>query len=80
MMNLGCSSMPLSPAERAERLKFLDLADQDGKILRQLQPRLEPMLPGVIDDLYDHLQQFPETARLLRDRTTIKRLKSLQLE
>ena len=70
----------MSPAERQQRLQFIDLTNSDIALLRDLAGSIEPQLSAVVDALYDHLLQFGETAQLLHDRTTIDRLKKLQLD
>jgi PAS domain S-box-containing protein len=65
-------------SEREQRLKFLGLTERDEQSLRALRPLFEQHVPAVEDEFYEHLLSFPETAQLLRDRTTVDRLKKLQ--
>jgi PAS domain S-box-containing protein len=65
-------------AEREQRLKFLALTDHDVRLLRELGPLLTEHVVAIEDAFYDHLLSFPETAQLLRDHTTVERLKRLQ--
>jgi PAS domain S-box-containing protein len=68
--------MPLS--EREIRLKFLGLSDCDMALMKALRPLFEQHVTAVVDAFYEHLLEFPDTARILRDRTTVERLKSIQ--
>ena len=68
----------MSPMEREQRLKFLSLTEHDEQLLKALRPLFEKHVAAVEDEFYDHLLSFPETAQLLRDRTTVERLKKLQ--
>jgi PAS domain S-box-containing protein len=65
-------------SDREYRLKFLGLTERDGELLKALRPLFEKHVHAIEDAFYDHLLSFPETAQLLRDRTTIDRLKQLQ--
>jgi PAS domain S-box-containing protein len=67
-------------SEREQRLQFLGLTARDEQLLRALRPVLERHMERIVDGFYDHLLSFPETARLLEQRTTVERLKKLQRE
>lgn len=64
-------------SEREQRLKFLGLSERDVTLLKALRPLLERHVSAFVDAFYQHLAAFPETAQLLRDRTTVDRLKAL---
>ena len=68
----------MSPSEREQRLQFLGLTPRDAELLRALRPLLEEHVVAIEDAFYEHLLSFPETAQLLRDHTTVERLKKLQ--
>ena len=68
----------MASSEREQRLKFLGLTQRDGQLLKALRPLFERHVVAIEDAFYDHLLSFPETARLLRDRSTVDRLKQLQ--
>jgi PAS domain S-box-containing protein len=70
----------MAASEREQRLKFLGLTARDEDLLRALRPVLETHVVAVVDTFYDELLGFPETAQMLRDHTTVKRLKKLQRE
>lgn len=68
----------MSPSEREQRLKFLGMTERDRQLLKALRPLLEKHVGSIVDAFYDHLLRHAETAQLLRDRTTMQRLKGLQ--
>lgn len=70
----------MSEGERKERLDFLGLTEKDEGLLRDLRPLFEKQVDAIENAFYDHLLSFPETARLLEDRTTVERLKHIQRE
>jgi PAS domain S-box-containing protein len=66
------------PSERERRLQFLSLTEHDQALLKALRPLFQKHVQTIVDAFYEHLLSFPETAQLLRDRTTVQRLKRLQ--
>jgi PAS domain S-box-containing protein len=68
----------MSPSEREQRLKFLGLTPRDSESLQALRPLFETHIVAIEDAFYEELLDFPETAQLLSDHTTIERLKKLQ--
>jgi hypothetical protein len=55
--------------ESAERMRgFLisGITEEDEELVRRSAEYLGPLLPGLLDELYDHLLSLPETAGLLR--------------
>jgi PAS domain S-box-containing protein len=68
----------MAPSEREHRLRFLGLTERDAKLLREFRPVLEQHVVAIEDAFYEHLLNFPETAQLLSDHTTVERLKKLQ--
>lgn len=67
-------------SEREQRLQFLGVTEHDARLLRALRPLFESHVVAIEDAFYEHLLSIPETAQLLRDRTTVERLKKLQCE
>lgn len=65
-------------SDREKRLRFIGLTDADCALLRAMKPMFERHVGEIEDAFYDHLLALPETAQLLRDRTTVERLKQLQ--
>jgi PAS domain S-box-containing protein len=68
----------MAPAEREQRLQFIGLTDSDAVLLQNLRPVFEKHRAHIVDAFYAHLLTVPELAQLLRDRTTVERLKRLQ--
>jgi diguanylate cyclase (GGDEF)-like protein len=70
----------LSGAEIAERKSFLDLGDDDVRLLVDLHALLERhgVRESFIDKFYSHLLAFPGTRVFLRDTATVERLKHVQ--
>jgi PAS domain S-box-containing protein len=68
----------MASSEREHRLRFLGLTERDGQLLREFRPVLEQHVTAIEDAFYAHLLNFPETAQLLNDHTTVARLKKLQ--
>jgi PAS domain S-box-containing protein len=68
----------MAPSERETRLRFLGVTDRDCQLLREFRPILERHVAAIEDAFYAHLLNFPETAQLLSDHTTVERLKKLQ--
>jgi hypothetical protein len=68
----------MTVSEREQRLQFHGLTDRDMDLLKALRSLLEKHVAAIEDAFYDHLLAFPETAQLLRDCTTVERLKKLQ--
>jgi PAS domain S-box-containing protein len=64
--------------DRLHRLKFLNFTEHDQRLLRELRPLFEQHAAAIEDVFYAQLLALPETARLLRDHTTVERLKKLQ--
>lgn len=64
--------------DREQRLKFLGLTARDAELLKALRPLFEQNLVAIEDAFYGQLLSFPETEQLLRDHTTVERLKKLQ--
>ncbi|MBI5397785.1 MAG: PAS domain S-box protein [Verrucomicrobia bacterium] len=64
--------------EREKRLRYLDLTERDVMLLRALRPLFESHAAATVDTLCERLLAFPETAQILRDRTTTERLKQAQ--
>jgi PAS domain S-box-containing protein len=65
-------------SDREQRLHFLGIGPRESERLRELRLLFETIVPTVVDGFYEHLLTFPETAQLLRDHTTVHRLKKLQ--
>ena len=60
------------------RKAFLELREDDFTIIGNIKQDVELSMEKIIDRLYDHLLQFPNTAKYLKDQNTINRLKATQ--
>jgi PAS domain S-box-containing protein len=65
-------------SDRQKRLAFIGLTAADAELLRALRPFFDQHVAEIEDRFYEKLLSLPETAQLLRDRTTVERLKKLQ--
>ncbi|MRW82738.1 EAL domain-containing protein [Pseudoduganella sp. FT26W] len=72
------SNMMPADAEIQQRLLFLEVTDEDIRLLRQIHPLLQPRLPEVIAGFYRHLQTMPVLRILLKDKAVLDRLHHLQ--
>ena len=70
----------MSATEREQRLRFLGVTPHDAELLKVLRPLFEKHVVAIEDVFYEELLAFPETAQMLRDHTTVVRLKKLQRE
>jgi len=64
-------------SKREQRLKFLGFTERDTTLLRALRPVIEAHAHAIVDGFYEHLESFPETAEVLRARTSPEHLKEL---
>ena len=62
----------------AQRLAFLQIADEDRRRLRTMAPRLEACSDSFVEQFYRHLFRFEDTARFLEDPELVTRLKRMQ--
>lgn len=71
----------LTPAmalsKREQRLKFLDFTERDAALLQALRPIVERHAESLADGWCALLESFPETAEILRARTSRDRLTGL---
>lgn len=70
----------MDDAEAAERKAFLEIGDEDVRLLTELHELLAhtDLRESFLDAFYTHLQAFAGTRTLLRDAATIERLKRAQ--
>jgi signal transduction histidine kinase len=69
-----------SDSQMRRRLAFLQLTDDDARILRQLAKGFPSWADDFVESFYRHLQSFPETSRLLQDAAHVEKLKRLQMQ
>lgn len=70
----------IDAAELAERLRFIQWAQEDQVRLNGWQNSAEALIDNAVLKLYDHLEQFAVPAGILRDEATVTRLKGRQRE
>ena len=68
----------LGDEEVAERRRFLDWQEEDVRCLNRTAPQIPEANHRFIDRLYEHLDEFAPTARILRNPATVERLKRSQ--
>ena len=68
----------LGPEEVAQRKAFLEFAEKDVALLKELHALLDGHASFFAEDFYRHLLAFEETRRLLQDDATLDRLKQTQ--
>ncbi|MEZ5787924.1 MAG: globin-coupled sensor protein [Xanthobacteraceae bacterium] len=62
------------------RLAFIQMDESVRQRLRELRPLIKRVLPGVLDAFYAHVEKFPDTARLFRDKTHMRHARDAQLK
>ncbi len=73
-----CSGPAELGDEVSTRLAYFRLTPSDLEALEELAPLFDAYLDEFVDDFYDHLQRFPQTARFLRTPGLIEHLKQSQ--
>jgi signal transduction histidine kinase len=68
----------LTPAEQETRRRFLELTEEDARVLAGLKPWLQGEVDAIVEAFYDHLLRFPPLADMLSNPEVIRRLKGLQ--
>ncbi|MFQ5588865.1 MAG: protoglobin domain-containing protein [Nitrospiria bacterium] len=66
------------PQRMRELEAFLEVDEDTCGKIKEVKAVLDPYVVRILDDIYDHLQQFPDTAKLLPNAAEIKRLKDAQ--
>jgi len=64
----------------ASRMKFLNFTDDMRRTLREIRPVVNQVLPGILEDFYKHLGQFPNMARYLTSTEAKDDVKRRQLK
>jgi signal transduction histidine kinase len=71
---------PPPPSDLAQRLAFLDLTEEDRRLLAELRPSLEQHADRFVAAFYQHLLSFEPTRHLLADPKVKQRLLLKQRE
>jgi hypothetical protein len=53
-----------------ERLRFNMIDEEAVTVLREAKPFILAELPRILDDFYDHVGKFAETAKFFKSRDT----------
>jgi len=69
---------PPETRDLQRRLAYLDLTEEDHQRLRALSALLKRWAPAFVEQFYEHLFAFEETAAFLRDPALVARLKLAQ--
>ncbi|MBB4867391.1 diguanylate cyclase (GGDEF)-like protein/PAS domain S-box-containing protein [Pseudomonas nitritireducens] len=70
----------LSTMEVDQRLNYLEWRDEDGRHLHGRAGELERCHQRFVEQLYDHLREYPPLASILAEPATLARLKCSQLD
>jgi hypothetical protein len=68
--------LELTDAEIARRKAWMELGDEDVARLREMNALASTYADQVIDEFYDHLMAFDETAAFFRDPEVLERVKT----
>jgi methyl-accepting chemotaxis protein len=63
-----------------ERLRFNMIGRDTADILREAKPFILAEMPKILDGFYDHIGNFPETAKFFRSREHMMHAKKMQLQ
>lgn len=69
----------ITPEDFEQRKLFLEIGPEDVERIKGFSASLEHVPGAMFDAFYEHLTAFPETKGILRDNTTIDKLKGKQL-
>ncbi|MBI5111454.1 MAG: globin-coupled sensor protein [Rhodovulum sp.] len=69
----------MSDCSPQTRLAFIRIDDEVRAALRELQPLVARVLPGVLDEFYAHVSRFSETGRMFRDEAHKRHAREKQL-
>lgn len=69
----------ITPEDFEQRKSFLDIGPEDVVRIKKFAASLDHIPGAMFDAFYEHLTAFPETKGILKDNTTIDKLKGKQL-
>lgn len=72
--------MSATSGSLSQRLGFNEIDDATRQALRDLKPRLLPLLPDVLDQFYDHVVKHPHAARFFRDAQHRRHARDMQVK
>lgn len=70
MEHIDPASLESLPSRIAYLKEFLDFTSQDAAVLTSVKPLLAPMIPGILDAVYEKLLCFDITAAAFTSRNT----------
>lgn len=70
MEHIDPASLEALPTRIAYLKNFLDFTPQDAAVLTSVRPLLAPMVPGILDAVYEKLLCFDITAAAFTSRNT----------
>ena len=73
-----CRRLGIDEADRERRLAFLGFSSEDAGRLVELRGLFESIADEVVDQFYNYLKSFEETARYLEDSDLVDKLKTVQ--
>lgn len=62
-----------------EKLSFQRITEQERRALREMKPVIKAAIPGLLDDFYAHIGQWPQVSRVFNE-ASIDHVKQKQLE
>lgn len=78
LINEVLRTLAITQEEIEDRKRYLELVESDIDTLKKLQPSLASVHDKLMDEFYDHLLAFNETASFLNDAEAIQTLKQKQ--
>ncbi|MFQ5542929.1 MAG: protoglobin domain-containing protein [Nitrospiria bacterium] len=79
MMQESIKSLGLDDPNRINTFKeFLEIDQACCDEIQKIKPAADKVVTDVLDEIYNHLQKFPDTNKFLPDEATIRRLKGAQ--
>ncbi len=64
----------------AERLRFIQLDHDAQKALREVAPLVESALPGIMEQFYQHIRQWPQVAKFFSTGSAMTHASQKQIE
>jgi methyl-accepting chemotaxis protein len=71
--------MSAASGKLTERLNFNEIDAATRAALRDLAPKMLPILPAILDDFYRHVAAFPHAARFFRDQGQMRHARDMQV-
>lgn len=62
------------------RLSFAPIDEKTRALLRELRPLIARALPGILDEFYKHVSNYPEFAWMFADRSQMRQARDAQVK